>query len=242
MTRSQHHQRPDRVLFSTQHKIRRRVKWFYTTLTIALRFTTGCPSAKATAATRTLPAVHRTRPRLCDSTGAHIHPGTECTACSGRCRCYPRCAANPGGTGSWTPPHPRSPPPGRRLGAARTRTWSARKIRLRLRRGSCRPRQVPWGGAAREEGTPGGSGQPTRTVRGRCELREEAGKQLHASGERKRGAPRGSHVPAGVPSALPAFSSASPARSAERPSPAPQLEMGWKIPNQPPELRSTAFE
>lgn len=111
MTRSQHHQRPDRVLFSTQHKIRRRVKWFYITLTIALRFTTGCPSAKATAATRTLPAVHRTRPRLCDSTGAHIHPGTERTACSGRCRCYPRCAANPRGTGPWTPPHPRSPPP-----------------------------------------------------------------------------------------------------------------------------------
>lgn len=154
----------------------------------------------------------------------------------------PPLCCKPQGHGVLDPSPPSLSPPGRRLGAARTRTWSARKIRLRLRRGSCRPGQVPWGGAAREEGTPGGSGQPTRTVRGRCELREEAGKQLHASGERKRGAPRGSHVPAGVPSALPAFSSASPACSAESPSPAPQLEMGWKIPNQPPEPRSTAFE
>lgn len=127
--------------------------------------------------------------------------------CSMRCHCYP-CCPFPMGTGSRTLPHPRSPP-SKRLGAARNAHVVGEENPAEAAARELPARAGPRGGAEQEEGTPGGSGQPTRTARG-----DGSSGRSWGSGSVR---PRGSHVPAGVPSALSAFSPASPACCAERP-------------------------
>lgn len=129
-------------------------------LTIPLRFTTGCPSAKSTAATHTLPSAHGTRPRLCDSsTSTDLHPGTDGAHRVLHAMPLQSMLPFPQGHGVLDP----SPPslcPRQEAQRREKRTWSARKIQLRLRRGSCRPGQVQGAARSRRRGPPGAVGSP----------------------------------------------------------------------------------
>lgn len=199
-------------------------------LTIPLRFTTGCPSAKSTAATHTLPSAHGTRPRLCDSsTSTDLHPGTDGAHRVLHAMPLQSMLPFPQGHGVLDP----SPPslcPRQEARRREKRTWSARKIRLRLRRGSCRPGQVQGAARSRRRGPPGAVGSPPA----RHGAMGAAGGAGEAAPCVREGA---TYQPVCPALCLPSPLLPLP----KRPSPAPQLEMGWKIPRQPPEVGSAVF-